>query len=182
MNSNAIKNGLILGAIGTAIFFIIYVIDITLLSDWKVSIPWLVLSVVLYFVFAFQMRKDEGGFMTFKKAFISTFVMIMVAGVFSLAFRVVLYEVIDPEIPEQLKQATIEQVEIMYESMGVSESPATIQALEDLEEKDFSMSPKNIGMELLTLAGGGIFFALIIGAIVKKKPPMGFLSDDVLDD
>ena len=85
MNSNAIKNGLILGAIGTAIFFIIYVIDITLLSDWKVSIPWLVLSVVLYFVFAFQMRKDEGGFMTFKKAFISTFVMIMVAGVFSLA-------------------------------------------------------------------------------------------------
>jgi hypothetical protein len=180
--NNVVKNGLILGGLSTVFLFVVYMVDITTLGNKEVIIPSLIISIGLYFFFAFQMRKEQGGFMTFKQAFMAVFMMLMVAGVVSTTFKTLLYNVIDTEIAEDVKRSTIEQTESIYESFGIADKEESIQALADLEEKDFSMTPTNIGIELGVIVVFNLIFALIIGVIVKKNPPLNFVKEDGMDD
>lgn len=182
MNNNAVKNGLILGGINILILFLIYIVDITMIADWKVGGLWFLFSLGLNFAFAFQLRKDAGGFMVFKQAFISIFVMLAVATVLSLVFKILLYNVIDTGIPEQIREASITQIESIFEAMGVDDDEAMSEALTKIEEQDFSMGISNITTELFVGLGMSAFFALIIALFVKKNPPLNYASNEESDD
>ena len=126
--NNVVNNGLILGGINTLIFFAIYIIDIALIADWKVMGVLFVVGLALNFFFAFQLRAAAGGFMIFKQAFLSIFGMLAIAGIVTLLFRVVLHNVIDTSIPEQMREISIEQVEAVFETMGLTDQEAIDKA------------------------------------------------------
>ena len=140
------------------------------------------LFLALNFFFAFQLRAAAGGFMVFKQAFVSIFVMLAISGVVALLFRVVLYNVIDTSIPEQMREISIEQVEAVFETMGLTDQEAIDKALEEIDKQDFSLGIANFTKELLINLGMAAFFALIISLFVKKNPPLNYVKDEGLDD
>lgn len=169
--NHALKHGAILGIISIVLTLLLYVIDYTLMVNWKVG---LVLSAVLigYVIYAgIDYRKELGGFMSFGKAFQHGFIMFAVSGLLSTVFSLVLYNVVDTELPAKLTETTIESTTEMMEGFGMPEDKleeAMEKARKDAEDR-FTVAGtfKGYAIGLIIFA----VFALITGAIVKRKEP-----------
>lgn len=168
---NAVKSGVYVGVFGIIINLLVYVIDPTLFIKWWFFIGLLVVNLGLVIYFGLQYRKEEEGYLTFKEAFLHGFVLLLVSGFIGTLFSILLYNVIDPELPEILTDATIEQTRSMMEGFGTPSS-AMDEALEKVKED----APNNYTIGGLFKAYGflTIFYliiSLITGAIVKKSEP-----------
>ena len=115
---NAVKSGIYVGVFGIIINLIVYVIDPTLFIKWWFGIGLLVINLGLVIYFGLQYRKEEEGYLTFKEGFLHGFVLLLISGFIGILFSALLYNVIDPELPEILTDATIEQTRTMLENFG----------------------------------------------------------------
>lgn len=166
----AIQPGLIMGLMSLAITYIVYFIDSSLLISGWFGLIALVIFFALIIYFGRQYREGLGGFMTFGTAFNFSFVAILVSGLVGLVGQILLYQVIDPSLPEVLAEKSVQNTLAMMESFG---APADAMSGEQLEEmrqatKDgftFTGQLKAFGIALVVYA----IIALILGAILKKR-------------
>jgi hypothetical protein len=107
--------------------------------------------------------------MNFKTAFSVTFITFFIAGIIGTIFNILLYQVIDPELPGRLATAAVEQTERMMTNMG---APADrideqLQSIEGRMNDQFSLMGqiKGFGIALIIYA----VLSLILGAILKKS-------------
>jgi hypothetical protein len=117
-------------------------------------------------------RKSIGGFISYGKAFQHGFLILAISALVATLFNVVLYNVIDTELPQKLTDASIENTRAMMENFGASED-AIDQAVIKAEESS---------KEQFTIVGQlkGYFFILIFSAImalisaliVRKNEPV----------
>lgn len=173
MLSEAMKTGVILAALSIIITLLIYIIDVTILADWKLGIGILIVAFVIVVRLGKKFRDEEleGGFMEFGEAFKYGFVAFFISSIISMLFTILLYEVVDPELPKIITDQAMENTEAMLENFGTPSE--TID--ETLEQMESDMEGKFTAMGILS--GSWIyiltsaFFALIAGAIIKKKKP-----------
>lgn len=171
LKSHVIKYGVIIAVINIIITLLLYIIDVSLMASWWLAIIILVLNFCLVLYAGFQWRKENGGFLSFKSAFISTFLVLAAMGFISLCFQILLYNVIDPDLRETLTDASIEQAQAMMESFGAPDEQMD-EALEKARETTYEKF--SVGGMFQTYLWSLIFYAigaLIIGAIVKKNKP-----------
>ena len=170
MNKHAIKSGAIVGVIAIVLTLLIYIVKATLLvSMWMMLLFLLFIGLVAYF--GIQHRSEIGGFMSFGKAWVYSMQLLVVAGIFGTIFNILLYNVIDPELPTMLADQAVENAESMMRSFGMPEDQLD-EALDKTRDDT---------LDRLTVAGSikGFFFgliayailSLITGAIIKKKEP-----------
>ena len=117
--NHALKWGLIIGAIGIILSMMFYIIDETLMVKWWFGLSMIVLNIILIVYAGTQYRSALGGYMSFNQAFSLVFLTLVVAGIISSLFSLVLYKVIDPELPERMVQAAMEQQEQMMTNFGM---------------------------------------------------------------
>ncbi len=167
---HAAKWGAILGIGSIVLTILLYAIDYTLLANWKMILLLLVfLGLVVYA--GINYRNQIGGFMSYGKAFQHGFVTFAVMGVIATIFNIVLYEVIDPELPAKLTEVSVENAQKMMESFGVPEDQMD-KAIEDAKTRgadQFSVMGALKGYPIAL-----IFYAilsLISALIVKKNEP-----------
>lgn len=169
----AIKTGVILAAISIIITLLVYIVDANLLADWKLSIGVLVTSfvIVIYFGKKFREETYEGGFMSFGESFKYCFSAFFISSIVSMFFMILLYEVVDPELPKIITNKALENTEAMMESFG---APAD-KIDETLEQVEADMEGKFTAGGILSGSWVYIltstFFGAIGGAILKKKKP-----------
>lgn len=171
-NSEALKTGVILGLLSIIILVLAYIIDITLLGDWKLGIATSVISLSLVSYLGIKFRNEESeGFMGFKPSFLFSFVAFFVSSVISAAFLILLYEVIDPEAPKILADQAIENTEKMMRGFGAPEEKIeeTLEQLEGQMAESFSAVGimKNSWVYFISSA----VLALITGLIIRKSKP-----------
>ncbi len=166
-----IRSGLILGAISIIILLLLYLVNASLMANMWVGFGLIGLSLVLVIVFGLNYRKQIGGFIKFKNAFIFSMVLLVISGLVSQTFNYVLFNFIDPELVEVVTDAAIENTESIMERFGAAQDDID-EALERTEEQ--MATQYTIG----GVAKGyfySLFFyliiALIAGAIVKKSSP-----------
>lgn len=171
-NISAIKTGAILGIIGIILTQIVYIVDVSMLADWKLSIGSLVIGVVVLVILGKKYRNEHmEGFMSFGQAYGYSFLALITSGLISLFFLMLLYNVIDPEVPEIIVDKALENTESFMRKLGTPDE-AIDEAMEQME-KDMPESFTIAGQlknswGLLIYAG---IFALIGGAIIKKSRP-----------
>jgi len=170
---NAIKWGLIMGAVSIVLTITFYAVDYSMLADWKFGILFILIFIGLTIYAGINYRNQIGGFMPYGKAFQHGFVMMAVCGIVSTIFMILLYTVIDPELPQKLIDASIEKAEAMMESFGVAGDQME-KALEDARKRSegqFSAmgALKNYGFGLIFYA----IIALITSLFVRKNQPEG---------
>ena len=171
MNHHAIKSGLIVGVVTIVLTLLLYIIDPSLIvSTWLLLIiPLLLVFLILYF--GTQHRNEIGGFMPFGKAWLYSMQVLIAAGIIGTVFNILLYNVIDPELPETIADTAVENAESMMLKFGMPEDQMD-EALEKtrvdtLKRLSVAGSIKNFFLGLIFYA----ILSLITAAIIKKKEP-----------
>ena len=169
---HAVRWGLIAGVISVMLTIIYYVIDVGLMVNWKVGL----LTFAIYIGFAIyagiQYRGIAGGFLSYGKAFQHGLILFAISALVSTAFNLVLYSVIDPELPSKLTDAALEQTEAMLRGFGTPED-AIEKAMDESRVKmaDQFSAMGMIKSYLWVLIGCAVL-ALITSLFVRKNEPV----------
>ncbi|MDX5340317.1 MAG: DUF4199 domain-containing protein [Cyclobacteriaceae bacterium] len=166
----AIRPGITIGLVALAITYIAYFIDSTLLASGWFGLVALVVFFVLIIYFGRQYRTELGGFMSFGTAFNFSFITMIISGLISLIGQILLFQVIDPDLPQVLADLTFENSLSMMEKFGAnpdSLSPAQLDEIRNSSSSGFTLSGqlKGFGFGLIAYA----IIALILGAVLKKR-------------
>ncbi|MDA0196806.1 MAG: DUF4199 domain-containing protein [Bacteroidetes bacterium] len=167
-----IKNGIILGLIGSAVVMATYIVDYTLLANLKFTIIPLVINFALVIYFGRQFRNAGSGFLTYGKAFKLTFFILIVASVMGMLFQMLLYNVLDPDLPQMLAKEAIANAEGMFRSMGMEQSQIDAQAKIMEKEMPATFSPMGQLKNSWAIVLFGAIIASITSIFVKKNEPI----------
>ena len=171
MNSHAIKTGIILGVINIVLTLLIYIINPTSLAEWWFGLIMLAVALFLVSYLGIQHRNEIGGFMPFGQGWIYSIQAFVISGLIGTLFNILLYNIIDPELPAIVADQVVENSESMMRNFGMPEDQmddALDKAREDTLER-FTLTGSLTGF-LWGLVISAIL-ALITGAIIKKKEP-----------
>lgn len=171
-NKNYIQHGIKWGAImllvTSTIHYALYFTNMKATLTFKWLFILILLNIVLLAITGISARKIGAGVLSFKNAFISLVIAIAVSSFVSTTADFIIKSA-KPSLAEQEKAYTIENSVEWMESFGTSEAEID-NAITKMEEQDATPS---IGKSVSRFIWGTIFmsvFALIIAAIVKKKP------------
>jgi hypothetical protein len=166
----AVKPGITMGLVSLAVTFIAYFIDSTLLASGWFALVALVIFVGLIIYFGREYRNELGGYMTFGTAFNFSFIAILVSGIIGLIGQLLLFNVVDPELPGVLADLTFSTQMSFMEKIGQNPDNMDPKVLQQMKESSVSQfTPlgqlKGFGIGIIFYA----IIALILGAILKKK-------------
>jgi len=167
---SAVRPGIILGLVSLVLTYVAYFIDSSYLASGYFGLVVLVLFFALIIYFGIEYRKEVGGFMSFGTAFNFSFFAILISGVIGLVGNILLFQVIDPTLPQVLGELTFESQLEMMEGFGQNPDSLPTETLEQMREASASNFTlvgqlKAFGFGLIAYA----IIALILGAILKKK-------------
>jgi len=170
---NALKFGLYLGGISILMQLALYFVNpLIVVTTPAVVYGILIISIALDVYFILEFRKAIGGHWNFRLAFSSIFLMLLISAICSQIYQVVLYKVIDKELPQKITDASLEKARNDMAARGLSseqiESSMTMVKKWIPEQGSIS----TILMGLVVSAIFSIIFALIFAAIFKKEKPI----------
>jgi len=166
----AVKPGLTIGLISLALTYIIYFVNSSLLISGWFGFAALIIFFVLIFYFGRQYRTEIGGFIDFGSAFKFSFVAILISGIVSTLGQILLYQVVDPSLPQVLAEQSMENTLATMESFGASADAMSPEQLDEMREgieDGFTLTGqlKGFGIAIIIYA----IVALIVAAILKKR-------------
>lgn len=168
---HALRSGLLLGAVSVGLTFLLYVVDYSLLANWKLLLLIIAISLGALIYFGLDYRKSGTGFLTYGKAFQHGFITLAISGLMGIIFNIVLYTVIDPELPGRLTEVALENTEAMMRKFGAPEDQIET-ALEDARVS--TQASYTVAGQLKSYLWVLIFYAIIAAitsAFVKKNEP-----------
>lgn len=154
---------------------LLYVIDSTQLGSGMISFGLGVINLLLIGYLGVQYRNDLGGYAEFGKMFLFAFLVLFVSATFETMFRIILFTVIDPDLPMKLAEGAVETLENTYRMLGMDDD-AIDKAMEAMTVEDMAAN-YSPGKLLIGLPIAGVLYAIgaaIIAAIIKKKDPTTF--------
>ncbi|WP_143960616.1 DUF4199 domain-containing protein [Litoribacter populi] len=165
----AIRAGLILGLISTAITFLVYFIDFTLLASGWLGFGSFAIMLAVVIYFGIEYRKEIGGFMSFGKAFQFSFFALVVSALIASIGSILLFNVVDPNLPVTLGDVQLENTLAIMDRFGAADALSADQI--DEMRNGFYDNYKIVGVvkSFGFLIIGSAFFALILGVIIKKR-------------
>ena len=167
IKKNGLTYGVILGLISVASTTLIYVIDIKLFMSWWLGGISLVLNILIGVFLVSKTKKQLNNNITFKEAFSVYFIAGALGSTISALYNYVLFNFIDPQVKETLKEMTIKYTVEMMEKFGTPKE-ALNQTIAELQKAD-NYSLGNIIMGLLFVYIIVAVFGLILAAIFKSK-------------
>lgn len=117
--NHAVRFGSILGIIAIVLTLLTYALDYTLLADWKVGLFFLILFLGYVIYAGINYRNSIGGVLGYGKAFQHGFIVLAVAGIINTIFNIILHTAIDPDLAQNLTDATVEKTVAMLEGFGM---------------------------------------------------------------
>ena len=179
IRKNAIKSGLIFGAISTTlgIFSYYLITGISKSPVWFVAGPLLlsiVFPIVIVILFCFDLRKKVGGYWTLRQAVTGIFIMFMVAYLFqTIAKDYIFSKLIVPDMADKTAVAAVNATTYM---LGQAHATQAQIAQKVAEIKKGFEDQKKItpGQVIMNFAYSIIFIfvlAVIFGALFKKETP-----------
>lgn len=169
LKSIATNFGLYLGALLALITVIAYAIDLELLVNTWVGIFIMVAIIVFGIISVAKVKQAQNGFASFKQAFTAYFITVLIGLLISTLVSFLLFNFIDTDAADILKQKTIEKTVTMLEGFNTP-AEAIDQAVTEIE----SQNQYSIGNILKGLFGYLMVFSiigLIVAAAMKKSNP-----------
>lgn len=169
VKSNAINYGLYLGGLLALITVAIYAIDLNLMVNMWLGIGLLIVTIGFGIVSTAKLKSIQEGFLSFKEAFSSYFITVAIGILISTIISAILFNFIDPDAAEFIKEKTVEVTISMMEGFG-----APAESIAEAVEKIEAQNQYGLVSILKQLAWGFLFQAiigLIVAAIMKKTNP-----------
>ena len=135
IKKNGVTLGIIMGVILVLITTTMYVVDISLFTNWWIGIVNFVIIIGIAIYSSISSKKALNGMMSYKNAFLSFILPIIVGIAIYVLYNIILFNVIDPDAKMILTENIIAMTK---ETMGKFSVPATEinKAIADIESKD----------------------------------------------
>lgn len=169
--NHALRFGAIMGVIAVILTLLLYAVDYTLLADLKIGILFLCIFLGFVIYAGINYRNETGGYISYGKAFQHGFITLATAGLINILFAIILYNVIDPEMPQKLADVMIENTEKMMMSFGAPSDRLEEQLDQMREEMPKRFQP---GGQLISYLWALVVYAVISSVtsiFVKKNEP-----------
>jgi hypothetical protein len=181
--SLAFTYGLIWAGINIVVFLLIYYGVPQLIGSWKQSVVQLIIGVGLAIYFTLEIRKQIGGFWTYREAISAIFVLFITPSIILFFFSFVFGKWIEPGYYNKISEATLNTTTELMEKITTDQElidktiSETELALEKQLNPSFTDIIKSLGFSVL------IYFiiALIWAAIFKRDKPV-FLSSEETEE
>jgi len=162
----SIKYGVIAGAIMIGIILLIYTGGAAKLAG---MLPVLAYIPLIFFMIwgGVTARRKVGQFEGFRQAFLTVFIISFTANALFNTFNYVLFKVVDPTIPQIMKQKEIEALSDFMEKKGTIDADSERQ-LKELKEQDPSATVQGLLRNYLVWAVIGAIFSALIGLFVNR--------------
>ncbi|MBT8244569.1 MAG: DUF4199 domain-containing protein [Winogradskyella sp.] len=170
LKSSAVNYGLYLGIVLAALTVIGYAIDLSLFTKWWFGIFILLLVIVFGIISSMNTRKLSGGFISFKEAFTSYFVTILIGILINSVVSIVIFNFVDPDSAIALQDMIIENQAQMLERFGTTQE-AIDQAVAQIREGGSMYSIGNIAKSIAVQLVGFSIVGLIVALVVRKNDP-----------
>jgi Flp pilus assembly pilin Flp len=168
---HAIKFGVYLAVISIAMVSVIYVVDLAIMGTFKFLGLAIITGLGFVIYAGINFRNSIGGYIPFGQAFIHGIILLLISGLISTGFNILLYHVIDPDLPKNLGEAIITNTEETMRNWGAPEE-AIDKAISDMESQmDTQFSVGNLMLGYFKAAIGYAIIALITSLIVRKNKP-----------
>lgn len=154
------SHGIYLGIALILITVLIYAFDISLMTEWYLMVINLILIIVLGTMAVKRAKTACTTLFTFKEAFTPYFLTVFIGLLLATIFSLILFNVIDPQAAETLKELTLEKQAQMFENFGMTEAQINEALAAAANEDAFSL--KNIAISF----GSQLIIFSIIGLIV----------------
>lgn len=168
MNHN-LKYGLYAGFINVAFYIALYLIDFKLILQPGIGLLPFAVTVAILIIAGRDLRAQQDGYLPFKQAFLSSFIIYVIASAIGTLYSILQYNVIAPEATLELQEAVVDQTVGMLESFGADDETIDQTVAEMENSNQFSVGKQLIGFGVSLI--WGLIVAAIIGAIVKKNKP-----------
>ncbi|MFD2890817.1 DUF4199 domain-containing protein [Flavobacterium chuncheonense] len=170
IKKNGVKFGLITGIVVLLINLMLYLIDLKLfISTWISAGLFLFYFIISLLVFI-QTKKDLGGFISLKEGFTAYFLSIVIGFAISISFNIILFNLIDPEAKETIKELGIEAFVNMMRKFGTPNAQLKEMATKMEEQDQFAVGSQIMGYGINLLFGA--IYGVILAAIFKKDKPV----------
>lgn len=170
----ALTNGIIIAVITIAIQLLTYYATPNLLGETWYGIVVTIISLGVYVIFTFDLRRKVGGYWSFKEALSGVFIISFTANLVSSIFNFVFYRFIEPGAYEKVRGYVEDGMMSTFEKLGLSGDKLD-EALEEAAESLKSQYMPSIGdfaRNLIIAILVGFVLSLIFAAIFKRNPPM----------
>jgi hypothetical protein len=164
-----IQYGIIIGLIYVLLTLILYLIDRSLLASFWKAIPYLLVLGLLVYI-GLQRKKELGGYLKFKEAVKTMFIVYFIAEVLFQLFNYSLYNFIDPELSAFMKEQALEKTKEGMENWGASEEN-TKEVIKNMKNQDYSLTLNKTVLGLAFWSILGFIYTLIVAVLIKKSPP-----------
>jgi len=168
---HAIKFGIFLAGISIALVAVVYIVDLSIMATFKFLALAILIGLGFVIYAGISYRNSIGGFMPYGQAFIYCIICLAVSGLISTGFNILLYHVIDPDLPKNLSDAIMANTEDTMRNWGAPEE-AIDKALAQMEEQRETQF--SVGNLIIGYFKACIFYAiiaLITALIVRKNKP-----------
>jgi hypothetical protein len=169
--NHALRWGMITAAISIIITMLMYAIDYTLMIQLKILFISLAVYLAITIYGGIDYRKAVGGFLPYGKAWQHGFLVLAISGLVATIFSLLLYNVIDPELPEKLVDASIENTRALMEKFGAPADSIddALDKARDQTANRFTMSGILLGYVQIAIFSA--IMALISALFVRKNQP-----------
>lgn len=171
---SAFTNGLIWAAINIAIFLVIYYVKPDLMGSFAFMGISIVIGIGLAVYFSIELRKQVGGYWSFKEALSSIFIMFFTQALIVFFFTIIFGKFIEPDYSVKMKEISESTATAMFEKMGADQETVD-KAMAEMEkswESQFNPGIMDILKSIAFIAIGYFIGALIFAAIFKKEQPL----------
>ncbi len=170
--NHAIKWGAICGAISIFFSIMLYVIDYTLMVQLKFLLIFLAIYFGITIYAGIDYRNSGGRYLAYGKAFQHGFLVLAVSGIIATIWNMLLYNVIDTELPKKLLEASMENARAMMENFG---TPADrideeLAKAEERTKSQFTFTGQLMGLLYILIFSA--VMAAISSIFVRRNEPI----------
>ncbi|WP_406683112.1 DUF4199 domain-containing protein [Seonamhaeicola sp. MEBiC1930] len=169
LKSIAINYGLYLGLILSGATAIAYAVNVGLFANMWFGITLLIVIIIMGIISVAKVKQAQNGYATFKEAFTAFFITSLIAIIISSAVSFLIFNVIDPDAADTLKEITIEKTVEMLEKFNAP-ADSIAKSVEQIETQN-QFSILNVLKSLFFNLIFYIIIGLIVAAAMKKSKP-----------
>jgi len=184
MNSlakSAVQAGLITGLILVIYTLLRYLMGIEIFSNWWLNLFTFPIIWGFQIWAGFKQRSRNGGVLTYAHSYLTMIIVAVVTLVVGALFNILLFNVINTELAEDVKEVSMEKTLEMMQNWGTPES--AIEQTMTKMDAEFTNSFSTIGI-LKGIVSQILFFAILtalFALIPKKNAESSTKRSDVLD-
>lgn len=165
-----LKWGLISGLASVLLSVCIWVLAPSMMFSLWMILIFVVLFILFGVLAGLERKKALGGFMNFKQGLQVVFLTFVIGAFIAAIYTYVLYNFLDPSLPDQMKHYSLETTEKWMRKFNAPQEQIDEQ-LDKVAAQDFNMG---LGKSMLNYLQQLIFhfiIAAIIALIIRKKRP-----------